>query len=62
MLEQLIKTDDILSDQDIKFFKLDMVGYFAEGFIYKGQNNVSYLLDPIKNHKDLYKVWFQYKN
>ena len=59
-LEQIIKTDDILSEQDIEFFKLKRVNFFADGYIYQDKYN-TYLLDPIKEQRDLYKVWFQYK-
>ena len=60
-LEEMIKTNDILSDQDIEMFKLKYVSGFANGFIYHGENGLAYLLDPIKDQIGLYKVWFQYK-
>ena len=58
-----ININDILSEEDIEFFKLNNTKQkFADSKIYKN-DNCTVLLDELKHEGEtFYKVFFGYKN
>jgi hypothetical protein len=52
--------DEILSKQDLSFYKMNHSGYFGNCQIWGNQKD-RLLLNPVKDQKELYKKVIQYQ-